>query len=154
MHLHSRARGRPRRGVALVESAFVYPIVFFFVLGLVVGAMGIFRYQEVATLARETARYASVHGTLYARDAGTTPPTAADIYNAVVVNEAVGLDLSKLTYSITWNVSNAPYQSVVVNGNITPAQNTVSVTITYQWVPEAFLGGITLSSTSVMPMTY
>jgi hypothetical protein len=35
-----------------------------------------------------------------------------------------------------------------------PIQNTVTVTLTYTWVPEAFLGGVTLSSTSVMPMSY
>jgi len=28
-----------------------------------IGGMGIFRYQELATLAREGARYAVVHGT-------------------------------------------------------------------------------------------
>jgi hypothetical protein len=30
----------------------------------------------------------------------------------------------------------------------------VTVTLTYNWVPEAFAGGVTLSSTSVMPMSY
>ena len=33
--------------------------------------------------------------------------------------------------------------------------NTVTVTVSYDWVPEALLGtGVTLSSTSVMPMSY
>jgi hypothetical protein len=33
-------------------------------------------------------------------------------------------------------------------------RNTVTVTLTYQWIPEAFFGGITLRSTSVLPMSY
>jgi hypothetical protein len=30
----------------------------------------------------------------------------------------------------------------------------VTVTVTYQWLPEAFLGGVTLSSTSSMMVSY
>ena len=41
-----------------------------------------------------------------------------------------------------------------MNGQSVVIQNTVSVTVTYQWVPEAFLGGMTLSSTSECPMSY
>jgi hypothetical protein len=28
------------------------------------------------------------------------------------------------------------------------------VQVTYQWLPEAYLGGLTLGSTSTMPMSY
>jgi len=122
---------------------------------LMIGALGIFRYQEVATLAREGARYAVVHGTQYAQDAGVSAPTPSDIYNNAIANRAVALDLTRLSYSITYNVSNQPFHTTIdSNQNIIPIQNTVTVTLTYQWVPEAFLGGITLSSTSVMPMSY
>jgi Flp pilus assembly protein TadG len=139
---------------SIVESAMVYPVTFLLALGLIIGGLGIFRYQEVSNLTRESARYASVHGTNYARDAGTTPPTPDDIYNAVVVPKAVALDLSQLSYQITYNTSNSPNHSVVVNNDVTTVTNTVQVTLTYQWIPEAFLGGITLSSTSEMPMSY
>ena len=149
-----RYHPQPRPGVTVVECAFVYPIVIFLILGLIVGAMGMFQYQEMATLSREAARYASVHGTLYAKDAGSPAATPADIYAAAIAGREVSLDLSQLNYSVTWNVSNAPYQSVVVNGDIKSVNNTVKVTLTYQWVPEAFLGGITLTSTSEMPMSY
>ena len=38
-------------------------------------------------------------------------------------------------------------------GRVLNAQgNTVTVTLTYQWIPEGMFGGMTLSSTSVMPM--
>jgi type II secretory pathway pseudopilin PulG len=132
----------------------IYPITFLLLLGLVIGAMGMFRYQETAHLARQAARYASTHGAQWAKDTGNPPVTANDIYNNAIAPNAVALDPSLLTYSVSYNTSNAPSHTNIVNGDIVATTNTVSVTVTYQWVPEAFLGGITLSSTSVMPMSY
>lgn len=149
-----RRRSPARRGVAAVEAAIVYPLVFFLLLGMVVGSMGVFRYQEMATLAREAARYAAVHGTEYGKANSNNTPTPQDIFNAAVVPKAVGLDLSALSYEITYNASNAPKQSVVENGEVKAKQNIVRVKLTYLWVPEAFLGGITLTSTAEMPMAY
>jgi hypothetical protein len=139
----------------VVECAFIYPTLFLLVLGLLVGAAGIFRYSQLASLTREAARYASVHGAQYAQELNVTAPTPADIYNNVVLPMAVGFDTSQLNYSITYNTSNSPYHTILdANNNVIPIQNTVTVTLTYQWVPEGFLGGVTLSSTSVMPMFY
>ena len=149
-----RARQR-RSGALVVECAFVYPVFFLLILGLLVGAAGIFRYSQLASLTREAARYASVHGGQYAQEMKVTAPAPADIYNNVVLPMAVGFDTTQLNYSITYNTSNWPYHTTLdANNNVIPIQNTVTVTLTYQWVPEAFLGGITLSSTSVMPMSY
>ena len=51
-------RHKGGRGAATaVECAFILPVTFFLMFGLVVGAMGVFRYQEVCTLARDGARY-------------------------------------------------------------------------------------------------
>jgi hypothetical protein len=139
----------------VVECAVVYPVVFLLFLGLLVGAAGIFRYSQLASLSREAARYASVHGGQYAKEMKVTAPTPADIYNNVVLPRAEGFDTSLLNYSITYNSSNFPYHTTLdANNNVVPIQNTVTVKLTYQWVPEAFLGGVTLSSTSVMPMSY
>jgi len=139
----------------MVECAFVYPVVFFLVLALLVGAAGIFRYSLLASMSREAARYASVHGGQYAQEMKVTAPAPADIFNNVVLPRAEGFDTSRLNYSITYNTSNMPYHTTLdANNNVIPIQNTVTVTLTYQWVPEAYLGGITLSSTSVMPMSY
>ncbi len=132
---------RTRRGVTIVECAVVYPALLILLIGLVVGAMGVFRYQQVASLAREAGRYASVHGYTYQQMTNSPAVTPTDIYNAVIQPEAVGLDLSRLTYSITWNPDNR--QGGMVN-----------VTISYQWIPEAFVGGVTLQSTSSMPVSY
>jgi hypothetical protein len=139
----------------VVECAFVYPAFFLLVLGLLVGAAGIFRYSQLASLTRETARYASVHGAQYAKEMKVTAPTPADLYNNVVLAREVGFDTSQLNYSITYSTDNSPFHTTLdANNNVIPIQNTVTVTLTYQWLPEAYLGGITLSSTSVMPMSY
>jgi hypothetical protein len=139
----------------VVECAFVYPVVFLVILGLLVGAAGIFRYSQLASLSREAARYASVHGGQYAQEMKVTAPTPADIYNDVVLPRAAGFDTSQLNYSITYNTSNSPYHTILdSSNNVIPIQNSVTVKLTYQWVPEVYLGGVTLSSTSVMPMAY
>ena len=46
-----------RRGTTTLEFAITCPIVFFLVFAIIVGGLGVFRYQEVAALAREGARY-------------------------------------------------------------------------------------------------
>ena len=130
-----------RRGTHLLECAVVFPVVFLLLFGLLVGALGVFRYQQVASLAREGARYASVHGSQYQQVTGKPAATAADVYNNAIAPRAVILDPSQLTSSVTWNPDNRQ-------------GSTVTVQVTYQWVPEAYLGGLTLSSTSTMPMSY
>jgi Flp pilus assembly protein TadG len=145
-----------RSGATVVEAAVVYPVVFFLVLALLVGAAGMFRYSQLASLSREAARYASVHGAQYAREQQVTAPTPADIYNNIVLPMAAAIDTSQLSYSITYNTSNSPFHTTLdADNNVIPIQNTVTVTLTYQWIPEAYLvGPITLTSTSVMPMSY
>lgn len=146
---------RQRRwGATILESAVVYPLVFLFTFGFIIGVMGTFRYQEVATLSREACRYAAVHGTNYAKDAGVTAPTPAQIYNEVIVPKAIALDPSQITYSITYNTSNAPTRVVISNGEATYVYNTVTVVVTYRWVPEGFFGGLNLTSSSSMQMSY
>jgi Flp pilus assembly protein TadG len=143
-----------RAGVTVVESAVVYPAVFLLVVGLLVGSWGVFRYQELASLARRATRYASVHGTQYELDTRNKAATPEDIYNNAIAPYAIGFDTSRLTYSVTWNQDNAPVHMTNVNGSVTAVRNTVTVTVNYRWLPEAFLGEIQFSSTSVMPMSY
>ena len=149
-----KSKRQVRRGATIVEMAFIAPVTFFLLVGIVVGGIGIFRYQEVSSLARQSARYASVHGTQYAADTGNAAATPTDIYNNVIAAENVSLDPSAVTYSVTWNSNNAPYHTTIVNGSLTPVTNTVTVTITYQWIPEALFGGVTMSSTAVTPMSH
>src|SRR5947209_3928147 len=118
---------RRRRGVTVLEGAIAYPVVFLLTLGLIVGGLGVFRYEELAHLAREGSRYASVHGTKYAGVTGKSAATADDVYNNAVLPGAVILDKNSLGHTVTWSPDNKPGSSVTVK-------------LTYSWVPEAFLG--------------
>ncbi len=144
---------RRRSAFAMTESALVLPILMFLILATVVGGYGIFRYQQIAMLAREGARYASVHGGQYQQETGNTAATAQDVYNNAIAPLATSLDMSQLSSTVSWNASNMPYS--VSSDYETPTNNTVTVTVTYNWFPELYLvGPITLSSTSTMPMSY
>jgi Flp pilus assembly protein TadG len=148
IQFHSR-----RGGAALVELAFVAPVWFFLVLAIIVGGMGIFRYQETCYLAHEGARYASVHGTDYAADTGNSAATASDVYNNAILPRILTLDPNSVSYTVTWNQNNSPFS--VTNNYDLPVRNTVTVTVSYTWVPEWFLAGpITLTGTSTVPMYY
>jgi Flp pilus assembly protein TadG len=138
----------------MVEFAVVASLTAVILLGLLIGGLGIFRYQQVARLARDGSRWASVHGTQYAHDTKNTAATAQDVYNQVIAPNATGLDLSQLTYSVTWDTDNSPSHTATVNGQQVSVANTVTVTVTYNWIPEALLGRVTLSSTSESVMSY
>lgn len=166
-----------RRGSALVESAVVYPVTFLLILGLVVGGMGVFRYQEVAALARAGARYGSTHGNQYRKDAGLPTGTAGtsagssdgvlwytadplagqgsdtswagDLYDNAIRPNLVALDPNYLTCKVGW----PPVINLPNNPDNWPGSS-VTVTVSYQWLPELYLiGPITLTSTSSMPIT-
>jgi Flp pilus assembly protein TadG len=142
-----------RAAATAVECAIILPVTFFLIFALIVGAMGVFRYQEVATLAREGARYGSTHGHQYRNDAGlpqgTSADWSADIYNNAIAPQVVSLDPSQLTYQVSWpDVINQPGKPDNWPGS------KVDVTVSYQWFPELYLvGPITLTSTSSMPIT-
>jgi Flp pilus assembly protein TadG len=139
-----------RRGVAALEAAIVYSVVLFLTLAVIIVGLGVFRYSQLAYLAREGARWASVRGSQYATELGKKAATTQDIQN-YIMGKAAGLNASALQIQVSWNQNNA---QTYTNSNGQPIQNTISVTVTYQWVPEAYFSGVTLSSTSVVPMSY
>jgi Flp pilus assembly protein TadG len=151
--MRSRNVRSRRAGFAATESLVVLPILVFLILSTVVGGYGVFRYQQIAMLAREGARYASVHGGQYQQDTGNPAATAADIYNNAIAPFATSLDMKQLNYSVSWNSNNMPY---TMNGDYEkPTGNTVTVIVNYKWFPEMYLmGPITLTSTSTVPMSY
>jgi len=135
-----------RRGVAAIEAAIVYPLALMLTLAVIIVGLGVFRYMQLSYLAREGARWASVRGSQYASELKTNAASVADIQN-YIKNKAAGLDPNALNISVSWNASNSTDPTL-------PVQNTVTVTITYDWVPEAYFNGITLSTTSTVPMSY
>lgn len=149
--IHPRPHGRA--GATVMECAIVLPIALFLFIGLIVGTAGVFRFQEVSTLAREGARYASTHGYQYRKDAGMSMGSPEewrkDIYDNGIKPKIVGLDTSKLTVTVTWpDVINQPGKADNWPGS------KVDVKVSYQWLPAVFLvGPYTLHSTSSMPIT-
>jgi hypothetical protein len=127
----------PRRGVTTAECGVVYSLTLLLIVGTIIEGLGVFRYQQIANLAREGARWASVHGATYQTEKNQQAPTSQDVLNNVVTPMMVGLDPNQLTCTLTMTAT------------------TASVTITYSWIPEGiFKTPITLTSTSVMPITY
>ena len=143
-----------RRGATLVEFALVAPVTLLLVIGLLVGGLGVFHAQQVAMLAHEASRWASVHGTDYAAATKNEAATATDVYDQAIKPSAVGLDLSHLTYTVTWDANNSPSSTVTVKGKSVQVSNTVTVTVNYNWIPEAYWGGMNLSSTSTCVMSF
>ena len=138
-----KRRGQGRRGVSAVEAAVVYPITILLLLGTVVLGLGVFRFQQLQCLAREGARYASVHGPQYAADSGNAYATNQTVL-AQIETLAVGLETNNLSCAVTWNP----------NPPTTTTPSTVSVQLTYDWVPEGYFQTVTMTATSVMPVTY
>src|SRR5262245_10878340 len=89
-----------RRGHTLVEAALVYPIVIILTVGLIVAGLGVFRYHQVAALAREGARWASVRGKEYV-NAGHSAISQSSVRTYLVDNKAVGLDTSSTALGVT-----------------------------------------------------
>jgi hypothetical protein len=145
---HSPSR---RRATTLVEKAISLSLMFFLTLGTIVVAMGVFAYQQVASLAREGARYASVRGAQYSSDTGNAMATSTSIKSAIT-SMASGLDTSQLSVSASWDNSSEVVTYNDSSGN--PTTNYVTVTVSYTWHPPLYLSTMTLSSTSVMPMQY
>lgn len=172
--LRFRAR---RSGATVVECAIVFPITMLLLLGLVVGAMAIFRFQETASLARQGARYASTHGAQYRKDAGlptgsagtslgtqggllwyqanpmvsggTNATWSQDLCDQAIRSNLVSLNPQYLQCEVGW--------PPVINQFDKPDNwpgSQVTVRITYQWFPELyFIGPLNLTSTSSMPIT-
>lgn len=127
-----------RRGVSTLECAAVYPAAILLLMGTVIMSLGIFRYQQLQFLAREGARYASVHGPTYASETGQSMASTSTVL-AQVQGMAVGLSGLECT---------------AVNYSSTSMPCTVSVTLTYTWTPEKLFSPITWTVTSTMPVTY
>jgi Flp pilus assembly protein TadG len=149
----SRHARKQRRGAAAIEFAFASPIVFFFLLATMVGSQGVFRYHQVAALAREGSRWASVHGGQYEKETGNAAATPDDVFNSAILPAATTMKPEHLSCEVTWDQSNMPLQ--VTDDVQTPFGNTVTVTVSYRWLPELYLiGPFHLTSSSTAQMQY
>jgi Flp pilus assembly protein TadG len=146
-----RLRRQTRRGTTLVEFSIVSSVTILILIGLLVFSLCIFSYQQVARVARDAARWASVHGTGYAQMTGNAAATATAVYTNAIVPNATGLNLSNLTYTVTWPNGNSPYHTTTVSGATVNVANTVTVTINYTCISiPHFPLAVSSTSTSVI----
>ncbi len=133
-----RAGLRDRRGMSAVESALVYPVTMLLLIGTMVVGLGNFRYQQLQSLAREGARYASVRGPNYVAATGNSEATAATVQSHIEQYSAgmSGIECTNVTYSSATDPCS------------------VSVTLTYTWKPEGYFQAMNWTVTSTMPVTY
>lgn len=136
-----RRQHRHRRGATILEFSLACPILFLLTLGMVVLAQGVSQFQVVALLAREGARWASVRGAEYRATTGQPAASAVDVRTQAILPRAVGLDPQALTTTVAWSPDNTPGSQV-------------TVTVSYRWTPAAYLGAMTLTSSSVMTVSY
>lgn len=152
-----------RSGAVATESAIVFSVTFLLIIGVIVGGVGVFRFQQVACQARQAARWASVHGLGWQYDTGSPPRTKQQILQEAVLPFASGMDPSKLSIDVhwigkvsgqtlDWDISTRAPLSKDANGNA--VTNSVKITVTYEWMPGVFLAGpLTLRSVSQVPMS-
>ncbi len=127
-----------RSGAVMVEMAIVLQLLILLLIGLCVGELGAFRYHQVAALAHEGARWASVHGKEYAKQQNKAIATKEDILENVIKPRAVGLDLNKISHEVKWNAE----------------CSLVTVTVQYTWTPEYFFSPRKFSCVAVALATY
>lgn len=127
-----------RSGAAIVEMAIIGPVFFFFLIGLVVGGLGVFRYHQVTALACESARWASVHGPNYSRVTGLSKADSEALLKNVIHPRAAGIDVSQLSCELTWSENDS----------------IATVTLRYQWTPEAFWAPVVFKSSAHHFVTY
>jgi Flp pilus assembly protein TadG len=143
-----------RRGATLVEIAVILPLMLLLMLAAIDTASGVYRYQQVATLAREGARYASVHAGMYSVEKSKPVATADETKTKAVVPRAANLDPAQIICTLTW-VHGSSYPWSVSNDMGGRKTNSVRFTVTYPWKSLFLLGNtITLTSTSEMTISY
>ena len=160
MLIRSRSK---RRGATAVETAIVSSAVFAIVIGLIVGGIGVFRYEQVSCLAHEGARWASVRGGDYQQDKTLNSPTTQQIVDQAILPLASGMDPNAISVTVewinngsgtasNWDTASKDVHSVIANGEY--VSNSVRVTVTYSWTPEILGAVYTFQSVCVMPLTY
>jgi Flp pilus assembly protein TadG len=129
-----------RSGAAAVEAAIVLPVALLLIYGIMSGAVMVLVTDEVATVSREGARWASVRGYTYSRTTKRPAATADDIRNFCLA-QGVTLDPSKMTVNVYWTTSN-------MMGNY------VTVEVHYQWEGLAIFSSQEFVSRSTMLVSY
>jgi Flp pilus assembly protein TadG len=174
MILRCSSHRHVRHGAYAVEFAIVSQLLFLFIFAHIVGGMAVFDYIEAANLAREGARWASVHGSSWQQDVvngnapymanpNQGPTTASDVYTNAIAPRAIGMDTTnannggRFNYSVTWGAGGQQQYYYDYTNNVYKP-NTVTVQVSYAYNPLVqmlfpFLNN-TVTSTSTVAMQY
>jgi Flp pilus assembly protein TadG len=162
--MHLDLRSTPRRAALTVEAAFIYPLMIFLLLALIIGGVGVLRYQQVACQAAEAARYACVRGRDYAAATRSSSPGAQQIVEQAVLPVAAGMDTTELSVDVQWidastgatkewDQCTRDVYSTTPGGEY--VSNKVRVTVRYRWTPNFLgLGSLYLTNTCELPMAF
>lgn len=142
---------RHESGSIVVEFALASVVFFATVFGILEYSQMIWRYNLVANLAQEGARWASVRGSGAASP--VTPALASDV-TAQVQSRAVGIDVTVLTTSAA---STTPFActTTAVDPSTLSAGARVCVKVTHVFTPLSGLipsASVTMQSTAQMVM--
>jgi Flp pilus assembly protein TadG len=130
-----------RRGLSAVEAAVVFPVAILLLVGGAALGIGVFRYEQVQSLAREGARFASVRGPDYvASGSGSAMASTTDVMNYF---SETGLSSGLSGLSCT---------GVAYSSTTLPC--TVAVTLQYTWSPGAHFSDATWDVTATAIVTY
>jgi Flp pilus assembly protein TadG len=99
---------RDRRGTAMIEFAFVAPVLFLLTIGTIDVGRLVWSASMLHHMAREATRYASVRGA-----EANSPVDATDI-ETYVKNRLIGVSGNEVTVTTTWTPNNSPGGTVHV----------------------------------------
>lgn len=165
MLLRHRSILRRRSGASLAEMAIVSSVFFLLLFGIIVGGLAVFRFHQVATLAREGARWASTHGSQFSADYRMGTLTTESMIKDQMTSRARGLDLDPARFRVTVFLetpdttppTSIPWDASDRSPNNALRAKMVRVRLEYQWVPEVFLFGsgfVWMRGESAIPMNY
>ncbi len=113
-----------KRGQGLVEFALLLPLLLLLLLGIIDFGIAVFRYNTVANVGREVARYGAVHPSCNALDNYVWADKAAGQYSDEIGRWTTAMVTNTDTLSITYALVAAPRATDYLS-------NTIQVTLTY-----------------------
>ncbi len=144
MMISTKTAASKRTGASLVELTFILPVVLVFILGAIDFAQIMYAYGTVSEAARAGARYAIVHGSMATTPVGPAANNAT--VQTIVQNNALALNLSRLTVTSTWGSAS------------NQADNPITVTAAYSCPLSVGgligLGPITVRGSTTMLITH
>jgi Flp pilus assembly protein TadG len=155
-------RGRRSRGQALVEFAFVFPIIVVLAFGFIDVGRAVFGYNTLTNAAREAARVAAVNqvdpvagpwGCL-ANKPVQNPATPSWTFRGCAIAAGATVGVTDADVSISYYAP--PGTSIQCSSGLTVGC-IAAVTVTYDYVPitpiaGSIIGPIPMSATSEMPI--